>query len=106
MANTISAPASGLGDSFDVVTLDSARVHTVDVGSETVTHTLGSKTTLIIVYVPSTAADGVLVVRGEEFDVDHAWPMLPGYHPFGVVGGSRDLHLQAADAVAIKIQEN
>jgi hypothetical protein len=108
MANTIPSPVSSLGESFDVALLDSARVTAIEVGEdETVTHTLADTTTLITIAVGLDATAAALtIVRGDAYDAARAWPLMPGYHPFGVAGGSRKLHFNAAAETVVYIMEN
>lgn len=108
MANTIDSPVSALGESFDVALLDSARVFAIDVPADTtVTHTLASTTTLVTIAVGLDAtAAGPTLVRGSAYDSAKAWPLMPGYLPFGVPGGSRDLHFSATADTTVFVMEN
>lgn len=108
MANTIDSPVSALGESFDVALLDSARVFAIPVAADTVaTHTLAGTTTLVTIAVPQDAvAASLTLVRGSAYDAAKAWPLMPGYIPFGVPGGSRDLHFNAAAHTVVYVMEN
>lgn len=108
MANTIDSPVSALGESFDVALLDSARVFALPVAAETTaTHTLAGTTTLITIAVGLDATAASLnLVRGSVYDEAKAWPLLPGYLPFGVPGGSRDLHFRASADTVVYVMEN
>ncbi|MDR6664025.1 hypothetical protein [Rhizobium sp. 1399] len=108
MANTIDSPVSTLGESFDVALLDSARVSVIPVAADTtVKHTLAGTTTLITIAVGLDASAAALtVVRGSSYDAAKAWPLMPGYFPFGVPGGSRDIHFNAAADTVVYVMEN
>lgn len=108
MANTIDSPVSALGESFDVALLDSARVFAIPVAADTtVKHTLAGTTTLVTIAVGLDAsAASLTLVRGSAFDAAKAWPLMPGYLPFGVPGGSRDLHFSAAADTTVYVMEN
>jgi len=108
MANTIDSPVSALGESFDVALLDSARVFAIPVTADTTaTHTLAATTTLIAIAVGLQATAAALtLVRGSAYDAAKAWPLLPGYLPFGVPGGSRDVHFNAAADTVVYVMEN
>lgn len=108
MANTIDSPVSALGESFDVALLDSARVFAIPVAADTtVKHTLAGTTTLVTIAVGLDAtAAGLTLVRGSAYDSAKAWPLLPGYIPFGVPGGSRDLHFNASADTTVYVMEN
>ena len=108
MANTIPTAVSSLGDSFECMSLDSARVstHSVTSTSADTVHELGETTTLIMVSV-GTEGSGVLVYRGDIFSGAKSWHLRPGDHPFNVAGGSRTLRFRAVDAATtVKILEN
>ncbi|WP_427145189.1 hypothetical protein [Rhizobium pisi] len=108
MAHTIPTAVSALGDAFEAVLLDSARVTSIDIGADaTVTHGLADETTLLMIAVgPDASAAAVTVFRGEVFSAAKAWPLSPGYHPFGVPGGSRSLHFSASADTVITVLEN
>ncbi|OHV83654.1 hypothetical protein [Rhizobium sp. LCM 4573] len=108
MANTIPTAVSSLGDSFECIVLDSARVSTLSVASTSAdtVHELGETTTLMMVSV-GTEGSGVLVYRGDVFNGAKSWHLRPGDHPFNVAGGSRTLRFRAVDtATTTKILEN
>lgn len=108
MANTIPTAVSSLGDSFECIVLDSARVSTLSVASTSAdtVHELGETTTLIMVSV-GTEGSGVYVYRGDVYAAPKAWHLRPGDHPFNVAGGSRTLRFRAVDEpTAVKILEN
>ncbi|WP_107675023.1 hypothetical protein [Agrobacterium sp. LAD9] len=105
MANTIPTAVSSLGDSFECIVLDSARVSTLSVASTSAdtVHELGETTTLGMIY----AASSVEVVRADAWDAARSWTLLAGYHPFNLAGGERTLRFRAVDtATAVKILEN
>ena len=108
MANTIDSPVSALGESFDVALLDAHRVTAIPVAADsTVKHTLASTTTLITIAVGLDAsAASLTLVRGSAYDAEKAWPLMPGYLPFGVPGGSRDLHFNATADITVYVMEN
>ena len=106
MANTIDSAVSTTGDAFQAVLLDSSRVTSIDVSADaTVTHELREETTLLFIAVGLDAV-GASVFRGDAFDASKAWPLSPGYHPFGVPGGSRSLHFSASADTVITVLEN
>lgn len=108
MANTIPTAVSSLGDSFECIVLDSARVSTLSAASTSAdtVHELGETTTLIMVSV-GTEGNGVYVYRGDVFAAAKSWHLRPGDHPFNVAGGSRTLRFRALDEVTtVKILEN
>jgi hypothetical protein len=108
MANTIESPVSSLGESFDVALLDSARVFAISVAADTtVKHTLAGTTTLVTIAIGLDASAAALtLVRGSAYDAAKAWPLMPGYFPFGVPGGSRDLHFNAVADCTVYVMEN
>lgn len=108
MANTIDSPVSALGESIDVALLDSDRVTAIPVTADTtVKHTLAGNTTLITIAVGLDAsAASLTLVRGSTYDATKAWPLMPGYLPFGVPGGSRDLHFNASADTVVYVMEN
>lgn len=108
MTNTIDTAVSTVGDAFQALTLDSARVSTHSVASlsSDTLHDLGEDTTLIMISVGTEGA-GVLVYRGDGFTTSKAWHLRPGDHPFNVPGGSRTLRFRAVDELTtVKILEN
>lgn len=108
MANTIPTAVSKLGDSFQAMLLDSARVSTLSVPSTSAdtAHDLGETTTLVMISVGAEGG-GVYVYRGEVFNAAKSWHLRPGDHPYGVPGGSRELRFRAVDnGTTVKILEN
>jgi hypothetical protein len=105
MANTIPSPVSSLGDSFDVAVLDSSRVTSFAVGIDVASEVVLSPTTTLITIAVGMDAVGLSVCRGESFDSTHAWPLLPGYHPFGIAAGST-LQFVADAETTVAILEN
>lgn len=108
MANTIPTAVSSLGDSFECIVLDSARVSTLSVNSTSAdtVHELGETTTLGMIYAAAT----VEVVRSAAWNPAKSWTLLPGYHPFNLAGGERTLRFRlppgVSAAVVVKIVEN
>ncbi|TBY57983.1 hypothetical protein E0H39_29650 [Rhizobium leguminosarum bv. viciae] len=108
MAHTIPTAVSSLGDAFEAMLLDSERVTQIEIAADaTVTHELREDTTLVEIFVPADAsASSVAVFRGDVFNPAKAWPLVPGYIPRNVPGGSRTLIFTAAADAIVTIQEN
>lgn len=108
MANTIPTAVSSLGDSFECIVLDSARVSTISVASPSAdtVHELGETTTLGMIFAAST----VEVVRGSAWNAQKSWVLVAGYHPFNLAGGERILRFRLPTGVSaaaiVKIVEN